>query len=83
MQIAGVSTDAFKALREQLLSTHQAEVTGTTDGVISGHGVTANYCYDSASRTLSVDVVHHPFFVPLSAIESQLRDALSRVPKAD
>jgi hypothetical protein len=77
MQIAGVSEAAFNALRAQLLSNHQAEVTGTTEGTIVGHGVTANYHYDSAGQTLSVDVIHHPFYIPVSAIESQLRDAVA------
>lgn len=77
MQIRGVSEATLAALREKLLSNHQAAVTGTTEGVITGHGVTANYHYDSANQTLSVDVIHHPFFIPVSAIESQLREALS------
>ena len=77
MQITGVTEATFNALRGQLLANHQAEVTGTTEGAIKGHGVTANYHYDSASQTLSVDVIHHPFFIPVSAIESQLRDAVA------
>ncbi len=77
MQIAGVSEATFSALREKLLSNHQADVTGTTDGTITGHGVTADYHYDSANQTLSVDVKHHPFFMPVSAIESQLREAVA------
>ena len=77
MQIEGVSQAAFDALRAQLLSNHQAGVTGTTEGTISGHGVTANYRYDSIGQTLSVDVIHHPFYIPVSSIESQLRDTLA------
>ena len=77
MQITGVSEATFGALREKLLSNHQAEVTGTTDGAITGHGVTASYHYDGSHQTLSVDVIHHPFFVPVSAIESQLREAVA------
>jgi hypothetical protein len=77
MQITGVSAATFQALRDQLLSTHQANVTGTTDGIITGHGVTAGYHYDSANQTLSVDVKHHPFFIPVSAIESQLRQTIA------
>jgi hypothetical protein len=77
MQITGVSEATLGALREKLLSIHQTEVTGTTEGAITGHGVTANYHYDSANQTLSVDVIHHPFFIPVSAIESQLREAIA------
>jgi hypothetical protein len=76
MQIQGVSEAAFNALRAKLLTNHQAEVTGTTDGTITGHGVTANYHYDGAAQMLSVDVIHHPFYIPVSSIESQLRDQL-------
>ena len=77
MQITGVSETTFQALRAQLLANHQAQVTGTTDGSITGHGVTANYHYDASGQMLSVDVIHHPFFIPVSAIESQLRDAVA------
>jgi hypothetical protein len=83
MQITGVSEATFSALRGQLLSNHQAEVTGTTEGVITGHGVTANYHYDRANQTLSVNVIHHPFFIPVAAIESQLRDAVAGCQKAN
>lgn len=75
MQITGVTEAAFDKLRTQLGT--QAEVTGTTQGTISGHGVTANYQYDSADQTLSVDVIHHPFYISESMIESQLRAALA------
>lgn len=83
MQITGVSETTFRALRGKLLSTHQAEVTGTADGTIAGHGVTARYRYDSSEQILNVDVVHHPFFIPVSAIESQLRDAVTACSKAN
>ena len=83
MEITGVSEATFSALRAQLLSNNQAEVTGTTDGAITGHGVTANYHYDGANQTLSVDVIHHPFFIPVSAIESQLRDAIAGCQKTN
>jgi hypothetical protein len=76
MQINDVSESALQSLRAKLTSTHQAEITGTTEGAITGHGITAAYRYDAATRTLHVDVQHHPFFIPVSAIESQLRQAL-------
>jgi hypothetical protein len=79
MQIAGVSEAVFCALRAQLVATHQAGITGTTAGTITGHGVTANYSFDSAAGTLSVDVIHHPFYIPESAIEAQLRDQIARL----
>jgi hypothetical protein len=77
MIITGVTGSAFESLRAQLSAANQAQITGTTNGVISGHGVTANYAYDGSAETLTVDVVHHPFFIPVSAIESQLRAALA------
>jgi hypothetical protein len=76
MVITGVSQPAFNSLRKQLSEANQAVITGMTDGTITGHGVTANYRYDSSTETLTVDVIHHPFFVPVSAIESQLRAAI-------
>jgi len=78
MQITGISEATLNALRRQLLTDHRTEVTGTTEGTITGHGVTANYHYDSTQQTLSVNVIHHPFFIPVSAIESQLRDAVAK-----
>jgi hypothetical protein len=75
MQITDVTQAAFDKLHAQLST--QAEVTGTTDGTITGHGVTANYQYDSTGQTLSVEVIHHPFYISESMIESQLRQALA------
>jgi hypothetical protein len=82
MQITGLSEPDFRTLRGQLLLTHEAQITGDKEGTISGHGVTADYRYDAASQMLSVDIVHRPFYVPVSAIESELRQAVARLPKA-
>jgi len=76
MLIQNVTPDKFATLRDNLLSTHQAEITGTLSGTITSHGVTANYRYDPDALSLTVDVIHHPFFIPVSAIEHQLRDAV-------
>ena len=70
-----LTPQAFDTLKNQLLSTHQAEITGDKDGTITGHGVNANFHYADTSQTLTVDIVHHPFFIPVSAIEKQLRQA--------
>jgi hypothetical protein len=75
MTITPVTPDKFASLKTQLAS--NAEVTGDAAGTISGHGVIANYTYDAPSQTLTVDVIHHPFYIPVSAIESQLRDAVA------
>ena len=81
MQFTGVSEAAFAGLREQLMSNHNAVVTGTTEGTLIGHGVAADYHYDGANQTLSVDVIHHPFYISIAAIESQLRATLDGCPK--
>jgi hypothetical protein len=75
MIIPNVPEKTFDTLRVHLVETHQAEMTGTTDGVITGHGVTVNYRYDAAKQTLAIDIVHHPFFVPASMIEAQITAA--------
>lgn len=77
MTINQVTPAKFAALKSKLIATHQAEVSGEASGAITGHGVNANYSYDAAAQTLSVDVVHHPFFIPVGKIESSLQDALA------
>jgi hypothetical protein len=78
MTIENVTQTAFDAVREQLLDTHQVEMTGTNEGTISAHGVTANYCFDPTLKTVVVEVKHHPFFIPVSAIEHNLREAFAK-----
>lgn len=82
MEFTGISEATFNALRTKLGTTQGTEVTGTSEGTIKGKGVTANYRYDSVQQTLSVDVVERPFFIPVSAIESQIRDAIAESQKA-
>lgn len=76
MIISNVSQATFDKLRFQLIDTHQADVTGTTEGVIGGHGVIAAYKFDAAAQTLQVDVTHHPFFILVSEIEARLQAAV-------
>jgi len=78
MIIQDVSQKTLDTLRAQLLAGKQAEISGTTEGSITGHGVNAAYAYDAAAQTLTVNVVHHPFFIPVAAIEAQLRDAVTK-----
>jgi hypothetical protein len=87
MQIDNVSPQAFEDLKAKLTNKHQANVSGTkaggvTTGQIMGHGVVANYTYTPTSKILTVDVQHHPFYIPVSAIESQLRAAVAAEPVA-
>lgn len=77
MTIENVTPEVFGKLKVKLVITHEAEVIGGTIGTIIGHGVTANYSYDAASQILTVDVIHHPFYIPVSAIENQLREAVA------
>jgi hypothetical protein len=72
MIIPNVPQKTFDTLRVHLVETHQAQMTGTTEGVITGHGVTANYQYDAAKQTLAIDIVHHPFFIPALMIENNI-----------
>lgn len=74
MILQGVTPKQFDAVRRKLIESHQAEVTGTDAGVITGHGVTAEYTYDPGSQSLTIEVKRHPFFIPVSAIESRLRE---------
>lgn len=46
---------------------------------ISGQGVTAQATY--ANGTLTVDVTEKPWYVPLSMVESKLRQAITEVQK--
>jgi hypothetical protein len=77
MIIQNVTQATFDKLRATLLSTHQADIIGTSQGTISGHGVVASYKFDAANLTLEVDIIHHPFFIPVSAIEGQLQNAVT------
>ncbi len=43
---------------------------------IEGHGITAKATFDRAAGALTVNVIDKPFYIPESAIESRLRNAL-------
>jgi hypothetical protein len=77
MTITPVTVAQFTTALAKLETTNQAKITGSTEGTITGHGVTAKYRYDAHAQTLTVDIVHHPFYIPVSAIEAQLRAALT------
>jgi hypothetical protein len=74
MTISNVTAAKFEDAKARLIANH-ATVAGDTIGVISGHGVTANFSFDERKRELTVDVVHHPFYMPVSAIESEIAKA--------
>ncbi len=70
-----ITPDAFATFRQRLLDDHDTALSGETEGTISGHGVVAEYHYSEASQTLTVNVKKHPFYMPVSAIEHELRVA--------
>lgn len=80
MILTEVTRVKFMALKQKLSTTHSSIITGIDAGAISGNGVTANYRYDENQKTLTVDVVHHPFFIPISEIQTRLSDVLSGLP---
>lgn len=45
---------------------------------IIGHGITANAIYDETLGSLNVTVVHKPFFIPESAIQSGILEAMKK-----
>ena len=55
--ITPVSPEQFAAMVAKLTTTNQATIAytsgSTSQGVITGHGVTANFAYDTASQTLN------------------------------
>jgi hypothetical protein len=74
--IDNVTQAQVDALRAKLATDHDTAVTTSGDtSQIIGHGVTANAIYDGSR--LRVDVLKHPFYVPVGMIESQLRAALA------
>lgn len=76
--ITGVTSQQFGGLESKLAATHQATITpfSANSGTIEGHGVAATFAYAPASQVLTVEMVHHPFFVSESTIEANLRKAL-------
>ena len=46
---------------------------------ITGHGITASAVFDPAKGSLTVTVIHKPFYIPESAIESGIQNALKAI----
>ena len=63
------------AAAAQRLRTNGIELAGTT-GTITKDGVTAEYLYTEGK--LAIKIVDHPFFLPLSLIESKLLSYLEQ-----
>jgi len=68
-------TEAQFAAAAQRLRAYGVDLTGTS-GTLSRDGITARYSY--AAGKLTIEVVDKPFFLPLSAIESQMRSYIRK-----
>ncbi|HEY4011277.1 MAG TPA: hypothetical protein VGM11_14075 [Acidobacteriaceae bacterium] len=68
-------TEAQFAAASQRLQAHGVNLTGTS-GTLSRDGVTARYNY--ANNLLTIEVVEKPFFLPASAVESQIRSYIQK-----
>ena len=80
MTFQNVTSAQLQAAKEHL-SANGATVSPAADGNsgnISGHGISADFSFDPGAGVLTVDVVHKPFFVPLSGIQSQIADGLAK-----
>lgn len=75
-----ITRERFDALKHQLVNTHEASVSGDDDGVIVGHGVTADYKYDGTA--LTVEIAHHPFFISTALIFDEIGRSIQSAPTA-
>src|SRR5574337_1989656 len=78
--INGLDRSQLEQLFTKLETDHATKITRTGDSaLIEGHGVTASAVYDGAANKLDVSVRHHPFYIPFSAIENGLLNAVDSV----
>lgn len=76
LTFTGISQQQVDNLVAQLRA-HQTTVTSAGDNfTIDGHGVHSTAVYDPQAQTLTVTVVHKPFFVSESMIQTGIQDAL-------
>lgn len=68
-------TEAQFAEASQRLRAAGVDISGPA-GTLSRSGVTARYSY--ANGVLSIEVVEKPFFLPLSAVEAQMRGYIQK-----
>lgn len=77
-----VSPAQLAGLEKQLADSRQATMTfappgaTTNSGTIVGHGVTATFAY--VNQTLTIRVTQHPWYMPLSAVESSIQDNVQK-----
>jgi len=68
-------TEAQFAAAAQQLQAHGVNLTGRS-GTLSRDGITARYNY--ANELLTIEVIDKPFFLPVAAIESQMRSYIQK-----
>jgi Mg-chelatase subunit ChlI len=79
--ITDVSPEVFDRLRAQLEDRHGATITvlTPTQGEIRAHGIELHYDYDGHRQWLMCEIHKHPFHVPESTIEAQLRSTIQQI----
>jgi hypothetical protein len=68
-------TEAQFAEAGRRLQAHGVNITGPS-GTLNRDGVTARYNY--ANNILTIEIVDKPFFMPVSLIESQMRNYIQK-----
>jgi hypothetical protein len=68
-------TEAQYAAAGQRLQSYGVNLSGPT-GTLSRSGVTARYTY--ANEILTIEILEKPFFLPASAVESQIRGYIQK-----
>ena len=69
-----------QALVTQL--SNEPETSVSTSGnvsIVTGHGISATAAFDPAAGALTVTVTEKPWYVPVSLIESKLRQGVDEV----
>lgn len=68
-------TEAQFAAASQRLQAYGVNLTGAT-GTLSRDGIEARYNY--ANGVLTIEIIKKPFFLPTSAIETQMRSYIQK-----
>lgn len=83
---SNVTPAQFAGLKKRLAESHDAimnlDASGTT-GTVTGHDVTASIAYSGSTSVLSVAVIKHPFWYPLSAIEQGISTSINKALEAE
>lgn len=78
-KVQPITADQVEKLINQLCSSGTTvQLLEVNKYQIIGHGITANAIYDETLGSLNVTVVHKPFFVPESAIQTGIFEAIKK-----